>query len=95
MVLLLTHIRDCGAIFDRDRVHWSIHTEVCFSTRFYVDYADGNWFKLDRIWIKTAKRSHLVQQERVIGWIPLEVLCLALPSRAPYQANEPLCCFEP
>jgi hypothetical protein len=36
-VELLTHIRDCGAIFDRDRVHWSIHVENELKTHSNLD----------------------------------------------------------
>jgi hypothetical protein len=49
-VLVLTHINDCGANFDRDHVHWSIGAEVRLFARFRKDYEDTNRVKPDRIW---------------------------------------------
>ncbi len=56
IVLLLTHMRDCGAPFDRDRVHWSILAEIDFSTCMSMDYTTRIWFKLDTKWIKADKK---------------------------------------
>ncbi len=50
-VLFLTHICDCGAIFDRYRVRWSIRANVGFSIRFCMDYEDIKGVKPDRIWL--------------------------------------------
>ena len=44
-VLVLTHINDCGANFDRDHVHWSIGAEVRLFARFRKDYEDANRVK--------------------------------------------------
>jgi hypothetical protein len=51
IVLLLTHIRDCGATFDRDRVHWSIHAEMSLSLGLCMNSEGGNCVKQDWIWL--------------------------------------------
>lgn len=81
-VLVLTHIRDCSAIFDRYRVPWSIRAEVRLSARLCMDYKDTNCVKPDRIWVKTAKRLPWVQQERATKEFRTGSSRLALPSKA-------------
>jgi len=46
-----------------------------------MDYEDRNWFNLDMIWFKAVKKLPLIQQERVRGWLPLEIRRLALLSQ--------------
>ncbi len=94
-VLLLTHKCDCGAIFDRVYVHWPIGVQISHSVRLCMDYEDSNCVKTDRIWFKTAKRLHLVLQERVTIWLLIEAGCLTLLSRMAFQANGLLCIFDP
>jgi hypothetical protein len=50
-------MRDCGAIFDRIVVHWSIHTEMSRFVRLWMNYDDGNWFKPDKIWLKKLQKA--------------------------------------
>jgi len=56
IVQLLTHKRDCGAIFDRVPVYWSMLAEINLFACTMMDYMDKIWVKPDRIWIKTAKK---------------------------------------
>ena len=56
IALLLTHICDCSATFDRDRVHWSILAEIDFSTCMSMDQAARIWFKPDTKWFKADKK---------------------------------------
>jgi hypothetical protein len=58
----LTHIRDRGAVFDRVRVHWSIHAEMSYFVHLCMDYEDRNWFKLDTEEIKIVEKSVSRQQ---------------------------------
>jgi hypothetical protein len=92
---LLTHIRDCGAVFDRIVVHWPVHTEMSRFVRPWMDYEDNNWFKPDKIWLKAAKKFCLGSFERTTECFRLELAILALLSQAAYQANEPFCYFDP
>ena len=65
-VQLLTHIRDRSTVFDRIRVHWSIHAKMNKVAHLCMDYEDSNWFKPDGIWFKVAKRRFVAKQEHTI-----------------------------
>ncbi|EFH84095.1 hypothetical protein Krac_5113 [Ktedonobacter racemifer DSM 44963] len=93
--LVKRHIRDCGTIFDRVRVHWSIHAEMSYFVRLCMDYEDSNWFKPDGIWFKVAKRRFVVEQEHATECFPLELAAVALLSQVASQASELLCYFAP
>lgn len=95
MVQPLTPIRDCGAIVDRDRVHWSIQADNELFAHATMDCEDRNSFKPYRIWEKVAKKRYLVQQEQVTGALCFESPHVSLLYKAALQANEPRCSFDP
>lgn len=75
-------MRDCGTVFDRIAVHWSIHTEMNRFVRPRMNYEDSNWFKPDKIWLKAAKGFCLDSFEPTTECFRLEAAILALLSQA-------------
>jgi len=71
MVQLLTHIRACGASFDRNCVHWFSYSENYISANIGLDYQDRIWFKSDTKWFKADKND--VRANKLHGWCISEI----------------------